>query len=238
MPLQTHDYPLAQATKAGYSKPMFNVESLIAGGGLLLVAAIVFAESGLLVGFFLPGDTLLLSAGVFAAQGKLPIVGLIITVVIAAVLGDNVGYSIGRRTGKRIFRKRDGIFFRSEHIDRAEAFYEKHGGKTIILARFVPVVRTFAPVVAGVGKMPRRKFMLYNVFGGLFWGSGITLLGYAFGSRIPNIDRYILPVIATVTLLTFGPAMYHLLKDKDTRTKLAAKIRLLLQSIFLNKKID
>jgi membrane-associated protein len=216
----------------------FDLESLIQSGGILIVAAIVFAESGLLVGFFLPGDTLLLSAGVLAAQGKLPLVWLIFAVVAAAIIGDNVGYSIGRRAGHRIFRKKDGIFFRHEYIERAEKFYEEHGGKTIVLARFVPIVRTFAPVVAGVGKMPRKRFMLFNVFGGVFWGAGVTLLGYFVGSRIPDIDKYIMPTIAAVTVLTFGPALYHLFKEKETRDLMKYKAKLWLREIFLNKKID
>lgn len=215
---------------------MLNVEQIIQSGGLLLVALIVFAESGLLIGFFLPGDTLLLSAGVFAAQGKLDLGLLILAVVTAAILGDNVGYSIGRRTGKRIFKKEDGIFFRSEHIDRAEKFYEAHGGKTIILARFVPVVRTFAPIVAGVGKMPRRRFLFYNIFGGVFWGAGVTLLGYWFGSKIPDIDHYIMPVIGTVTILTFGPALYHIFKDKEARHLVWQKLKRFLQLLSLNKR--
>jgi membrane-associated protein len=216
----------------------FDLENIIQSGGILAVALIVFAESGLLVGFFLPGDTLLLSAGIFAAQGKLPLIWLIVAVVIAAILGDNVGYSIGRRTGHRIFKKKDGIFFRHEHIERAEKFYEEHGGKTIILARFLPVVRTFAPIVAGVGKMPRRRFMFFNVFGGLFWGAGVTLLGYWFGSKIPDIDKYIMPTIGAVTVLTFGPALYHLFKDKQTRHLVWQKVKFVLRNFLLNKKVD
>ncbi len=140
-------------------------ESIIQSGGVLLVAAIVFAESGLLVGFFLPGDTLLFSAGFFAAQGKLPLGWLLIAIVLAAIIGDNVGYSIGKRTGHKIFKKKDGILFRQEYITRANAFYELHGGKTITLARFVPIVRTFAPVIAGVAHMDRRRFMFFNIIG-------------------------------------------------------------------------
>lgn len=216
---------------------MFNLEQLIASGGILLVAAIVFAESGLLIGFFLPGDTLLLSAGVFAAQGKMPIAWLIVWIVVAAIVGDNVGYSIGRRTGHRIFKKEEGVFFHKKHIQRAEKFYQEHGGKTIIIARFVPIVRTFAPVVAGVGKMPRQRFFMFNVVGALIWGVGVTLLGYWFGTKIPNIDHYILPVIATVTVLTFGPAIYHLLKEKSTREIIKDKIKLFFSNILLNKRV-
>lgn len=216
----------------------FNLEKIIQSGGLLVIGGIVFAESGLLIGFFLPGDTLLFTAGVFAAQGKLPLVWLITTIVGAAIVGDNVGYSIGRRTGHRIFKKKDGIFFRHEHIARAEKFYEMHGGKTVVLARFLPFIRTFAPIVAGVGKMPRGRFMFFNVFGALFWGISVTLLGYWFGVQIPSIDRYILPAVAAGSLLTFGPALYHLLKDEKIRTAIFQNIRLFLRNIFLNKRID
>ena len=205
---------------------MLDVESIIQSGGLLLVALIVFAESGLLIGFFLPGDTLLFTAGFFAAQDKLPLLPLILVVIAAAVIGDNVGYQIGRRLGPRIFRKKDGILFRHEHIERAEKFYEKHGGKTIILARFVPVVRTFAPMVAGVGKMPQRRFAFFNVFGGVFWGGSVILLGYFLGSRIPNIDKCLMPIVVLAMVFTFAPTVYHILKDSRTRELLLAKLRL------------
>lgn len=202
-----------------------NVEHLIQSGGLLLIGAIVFAESGLLVGFFLPGDTLLFSAGFFASQGELPILGLMAVVMAAAIVGDNVGYEIGKRNGHRIFRKKDGLFFRHEHIARAEAFYEKHGGKTVILARFIPVVRTFAPVVAGVGKMSHRRFLAFNIIGGVLWGGGVSLLGYWLGSKIPNIDKYIYPIIGLAVALSVLPALHHLLGDKEVRQKLINKLR-------------
>lgn len=134
-------------------------------------------------------------------------------IVAAAIIGDNVGYTIGKHSGKRIFRKRDGLFFRQEYIARAETFYERHGGKTIILARFVPIIRTFAPVVAGVGHMPRRRFMMFNVVGAITWGVGVTLLGYFLGSKIPDIDAYIQPVIIGATIVTFSPTLYHVGKD-------------------------
>ncbi len=217
---------------------MFDVQHIIESGGILIICLIVFAESGLFIGFFLPGDTLLLSAGIFASLGKLPLGWLMVGVILAAIIGDNVGYSIGRRTGHRIFKKKDGIFFRREHIERAEKFYEKHGGKTIILARFTPIVRTFAPLVAGVGKMPRRHFMLYNIIGGILWGGGVTLLGYWFGSKIPHLDKYIHYVLIFVVVASLGLALFHLLKDKTTRKLLAERLRLSLRSVFLNKKID
>ncbi len=218
---------------------MFDVEKLVRTFGLLGIGAIVFAESGLLVGFFLPGDTLLLFAGFFAAQGELPLGWLLLVVVSAAIIGDNVGYSIGRRTGHRVFKKEDGIFFHRDHIMRAEKFYEKHGGKTIIMARFIPVVRTFAPLVAGVGKMPRRRFMAFNVVGALLWGVGVTLIGYFLGGYFDpdTVEHYILPVMLLVAVGTFGPAMYHLLKEKSTRQAIAARIKLFARNIFLNRKI-
>ncbi len=217
-------------------------EYLITSGGLVAVALIIFAESGLLVGFFLPGDTLLLSAGFLASQGKLSLATLLVVVVVFAILGDNVGYSIGRRAGPRIFKKRDGVVFRQEYLARSEKFYEKHGGKTIILARFIPIVRTFAPVVAGASKMDRKKFMAYNVVGATLWGVGVTTLGYWLGSKVPNIDKYLLPAFLGVTVLTFGPAIYHLLKDKNTRLKLATGFNKLTRKVSkligLNRNID
>lgn len=217
---------------------MFDIEAIIRAGGILLVSLIVFAESGLLVGFFLPGDTLLFGAGLAASQGQLSLPWLIAAVVTAAVIGDNVGYSIGRRTGHRIFKKKDGIVFRQEYLEKAETFYEKHGGKTIIIARFVPIVRTFAPVVAGASKMPRKKFFFYNVVGGILWGAGMPLLGYYVGNRIPGLDHYIDYVILGVVLLSLLLAFGHMLKDPQTRRLLSAKIKDSFSKVFLNKKVD
>lgn len=198
---------------------MFDVTHIIEVGGLLLIAFMVFAETGLLFGFFFPGDTLLLSAGVFAAQGKLNLALAILVIVVSAILGNTVGYFIGKHYGKRLFSKTDGILFRREYIDKAEKFYEIHGWKTILLARFVPIVRTFAPVVAGIGSMNKKAFQLYNVLGALLWGGGLTLLGYLLGSRIPNIDSYILPVVFLAMVLTFGPMLFQLVKSYLTRPK-------------------
>ncbi len=211
---------------------MLDINSIIQSGGILLVAFIVFAESGLLVGFWLPGDTLLLGAGIIAAQGEINIYVLIATVVVAAIVGDNVGYSIGNRTGKNIFKKDDGIFFQKEHLDRAEAFYEAHGGKTIILARFIPIVRTFAPLVAGVGKMSRRRFMVFNIVGAFFWGAGITLIGYWFGSKIPHLEEYVHYVILTVIVISIGSSIIHIMREPKVRKLLFAKIKATISNIF------
>lgn len=217
---------------------MFDVDTIISSGGILIISAIVFAESGLLIGFFLPGDTLLFGAGLAASQGKFSIVWLIICVILAAIIGDNVGYSIGRRAGPRIFKKEDGILFRQEYLQKSEEFYEKHGGKTIILARFTPIVRTFAPVVAGAGKMPRKKFMFYNIIGGVIWGGGMSLLGYTIGGKIPHLDKYIEVVIIGVMVISLMLAFGHVLKDKKTRAMLVTSIKSVLRKINLNKKID
>jgi membrane-associated protein len=203
----------------------FDVAELIKWGGLLLIGFIVFAESGLLFGFFFPGDTLLLTAGFFAAQGILPIETLIAIIVIAAILGDNVGYLTGKHFGPKVFKRRDGLFFRREYVERAERFYEKHGGKTIIIARFFPAIRTFAPIVAGVAKMNWVYFAAYNVVGALLWGVGVTLAGYYIGTSFPTIDHYILPAILIVGHIMLFIFLYHIFRNPQVRAKLKKAIR-------------
>src|SRR3954447_27073387 len=179
----------------------FDLKDLIIAVGYLGVLAIVFAESGLLIGFFLPGDSLLFTAGFLASSlGIFNIWALAIGCFLAAVLGDSVGYAFGHRIGRPLFNKEDSLFFHRDHLLRAQAFYEKHGGKTIILARFLPVVRTFAPIVAGVGAMPYPRFLAFNVIGGALWALGLTTAGYFFGSLIPDPDRYLLPIIVLIIL--------------------------------------
>ncbi len=197
-------------------------ESLIRNGGLLgliAVGFVVFAESGLLIGILLPGgDTTLLLAGSFAATGRIPLLPLLIVIVLAAFIGDNVGYEIGKRSGKHVFRKKESFLFDPEHLLTAEKFYEKHGGKTIILARFVPIVRTFAPLVAGVGKMDRKRFMLFNMIGAIIWGVGVTMAGYLLasllGDRIEDLDKYLIMLVGIATIVAFAPAIYHLFRLK------------------------
>jgi len=191
---------------------MLDVTHIIQAGGLLLIAALIFGESGMFIGFFFPGDTLLLSAGVFAAQGKLSLAAVIIIVAVAAIAGDNVGYHIGKRYGRRLFSKPDGIVFRQEYIRQAEAFYARYGSKTMLVAHFIPVVRTFAPAVAGAANMPYKKFALFDAIGDAAWAVIVTLIGYWFGSRIPNIDHYILLAVAAVVIITLGPTFYHLMQ--------------------------
>jgi len=197
----------------------------IAQAGLWLIALIIFAESGLLIGFFLPGDTLLIAAGVMAATGALPIEWTIVVIALAAIIGDNVGYTIGQYSGKRLFHKKDGILFRHEYVERAQAFYEKHGGKTIIIARFVPIVRTFAPMVAGIGKMPRGRFFLFNVVGGVIWAVSLPLLGYWVGSKIPQIGDYLEYAIVFVVLASLTPAIWHIASSKKSRDMIAKNVK-------------
>jgi membrane-associated protein len=198
---------------------------------LVIVGSIVFAESGLLIGFFLPGDTLLFSVGFFAAQGHVPLYLALLVIFACAVIGDNVGYTIGRRLGPRLFRKKDGIVFRQSYVSRAEAFYEKHGGKTIILARFVPIVRTFAPMVAGVGKMPHSRFFLYNIVGGALWTGALVMLGFWLGSMVdPHVmERFVLLTVGGVMILSFGPMIWHILGDRETRRRMRDRLATVLR---------
>ena len=194
-----------------------DVRGLIQLGGLLAVCVIVFVETGLLVGFFLPGDSLLVTAGVFAAAGDLNVVALLIGASICAVVGDQVGYWIGRRAGDALYRRPDSRVFKRKHLERAHAFYEKYGAKTIVLARFVPIVRTFAPAVAGAAEMTYRRFVVYNVLGGLLWVFSTVLLGYFLGRSVPNIDRHIHIVIAIVIVLSFIPVLVELYRSRTRR---------------------
>ena len=196
-----------------------DVEGIIRWGGLALVTAIVFAETGLLIGFFLPGDSLLVTAGVFAAAGHLDIRVLLSLVTLAAVIGDQVGYYIGYRTGPMIFRREDSLLFKKQHLIRAHNFYEKHGGKTIILARFMPIIRTFAPVVAGVGKMDYRRFVSFNIVGGVAWVWSMSMLGYFLGRTIPDIDKNIHFVIAVVIFLSILPGIIEYLRHRGSASE-------------------
>jgi membrane-associated protein len=191
---------------------IYDVRGIIEWGGLFLLTVIVFTETGLMFGFFLPGDSLLVTAGVFAAAGHLDVFTVVTVLSIAAISGDQLGYWIGLQAGPRLFTREDSIFFHRKHALRAQAFYEKYGGKTIILARFIPVIRTFAPVVAGVGKMQYRKFVSYNVFGGLLWVWGLTFAGYGLGRSIPNIESHIHLVIAIVIFLSILPPIVEVAK--------------------------
>ncbi len=194
-----------------------DLEGLIRWGGLLVLTAIVFTETGLLFGFFLPGDSLLVTAGLLASQPDMGlnvyVMGVILS--IAAILGDTVGYAIGRATGPRIFTRENSIFFNRKHLQRAHDFYEKHGGKTIVIARFMPIIRTFAPVVAGAAAMRYRDFIFYNVFGGLLWVWSMLFTGYFLGRWVPGVDQHIEKVIILVVFLSILPAIIGWLKSRS-----------------------
>ena len=168
----------------------------------------------MLIGFFLPGDSLLFAAGFLASQGYLNIFALIIGCFVCAVVGDNVGYATGKRFGHKLFSKEDSLFFHKNNIVKAQNFYEKHGTKTIVLARFLPVVRTFAPIVAGIGKMDYPTFFKFNLLGGLVWTSGLSMLGFVLGNVIPDVDKYLLPITIAIVVISIIPSLLHLLPDR------------------------
>ena len=193
---------------------IYDVESLVRVGGLLALTVIVFTETGLLVGFFLPGDSLLVTAGIFAARGDLDLWTLNVVLSLAAILGDTVGYGIGFKSGPMIFTRENSLFFNRKHLITAKEFYDQYGGFTIFIARFIPILRTFAPVVAGVGQMRYRRFIVYNVFGGIFWVMSMTFVGYFLGRMVPNIEEQIHLVIAVVIFLSLLPGITKLAREK------------------------
>ena len=190
--------------------------------GYIGVFGIIFAETGLLVGFFLPGDSLLFTAGFLASPASRAIVDhevfslpvLIIGCVIAAIAGDTVGYLFGHRVGRALFQREDLRFFKKKYLLQAQGLYEKHGGKIIIMARFMPFVRTFAPIVAGIGTMHYRRFLSFNAIGGTLWAIGLPLLGYFLGSLIPDVDKYLLPIVIVIVLISVAPPAIHVLRDQ------------------------
>ena len=188
---------------------LYDVRGLIEWGGTALVCLIVFVETGMFVGFFLPGDSLLVTAGVFAGAGHLKLASLLSLVTLCAIAGDQLGYLVGYRSGESLYRREDSRFFRKKHLEEAHAFYEEYGGKTVILARFIPIIRTFCPPVAGAAKMTYRRYLLYDICGGFLWVWGMVLLGYTLGRTVPNVDRKIHFIIAGVIVVSFLPAAYH-----------------------------
>jgi len=193
---------------------IYDVEALVRIGGLMALIAIVFVETGLFLGFFLPGDSLLVTAGLFAARGDLGLWSIFLFVSLAAIVGDTVGYTIGARTGPKIFTREDSLLFHKKHLITTKEFYDRYGGVTIIIARFMPIVRTFAPLVAGVGGMEYRRFVFYNIAGGIGWVVSMTSLGYFLGKAVPGIDRHIHVVIAVVIFLSLLPGIIKLAREK------------------------
>jgi membrane-associated protein len=195
-----------------------DVENLVRVGGLTAMTAIIFAETGLMIGFFLPGDSLLVTAGVFAATGQLNIWAVNGLLIVAAIVGDSVGYWFGRRVGPALFKRPKSLLFNPDHLRRAHDFYEKHGGKTIILARFMPIIRTFAPIVAGMGQMEYRRFLSFNVFGGLLWVISMTGIGYFLG-QVPGVREHIEVVILIVVFLSILPGIIAFAMERYKKRK-------------------
>ena len=191
-----------------------DVRGLVQWGGYLALAIIVFTETGLMIGFFLPGDSLLVTAGLFAAKGDLNIVVLNLLLMFCAITGDATGYYIGKKLGPALFRKEDSMFFKKKHLIATQEFYERHGGKTIIIARFVPIIRTFAPVVAGMANMGYRRFALFNIVGGVAWVFSMTMLGYLLVTMFPATEQHIEKVIIIVVFLSILPGIIEWLRAK------------------------
>ncbi len=200
------------------SVDLLHPDKLIETFGTIGLILAVFAESGLFFGFFLPGDSLLITAGVFAAKGDLQLPVIIVGVFVAAVAGDQVGYVFGRRAGPALFRRPDSRFFKQSHVEKARLYFAEHGPKTIVLARFVPFVRTFAPIVAGVGRMHYPTFVAYNVLGGLLWGVGVTTVGYLLGEAF-DVDRYLLPIIAVIVAMSLVPVLREAVRARRSRAR-------------------
>jgi membrane-associated protein len=196
----------------------YSLDDLIRWGGYVVLFVIVFTETGLLIGFFLPGDSLLITAGLVAAAGGLNIWWLNVILIVAAVTGDSVGYAIGVRLGPRLFTRPKSLLFNPRHIERTRAFYARHGAKTIVIARFVPIVRTFAPVVAGVGQMEYRRFVFYNIAGGVGWVTSMTWAGYALGRAIPNVAEYVHVIVVVVVILSVIPIVVELVRERRRRS--------------------
>jgi len=193
---------------------MLDPITIIKAVGIIGVILIVFAETGLFFGFFFPGDSLLFTAGIFASQGYLDIWVLLVGCVIAAILGDSVGYWSGKKYGRELFDRDKGFFFKKKRLYDAEIFYEKHGKSTIVIARFVPIIRTFAPIVAGIGKMHYKTFISYNIFGGITWVLLLLLSGYFFGGLIPDPDKYIIPIAFAIIVVSFLPIIIKIIRFK------------------------
>ena len=196
---------------------LFNPEGLrqlVHSGGAPLICTIVFIETGFFVGFFLPGDSLLVTAGIFSAAGVIPLKWLLAPVMLCAIAGDQIGYWIGRSAGATLYRREDSFFFRRSHLQRAHDFYEKYGGRAVILARFVPIIRTFCPPVAGAAKMPYGRYLVFDICGGIFWVGTMILGSYFLGHLVPNIAQRIHYVIAVVIILSIMPAIISILRAR------------------------
>ncbi len=204
----------------------FDLRTFIQTYGAYGVAAVVFAETGLMVGFFLPGDSLLFTAGFLASQGLLDIWQLSLLTAAMAVVGDTTGYLVGRWSGKTLFTRPDSRFFKKKHLMKAHEFYERHGGKAILLAQFMPIVRTFSPVTAGIASMNYVRFAAFNVIAAILWGFCIPWAGYFLGTRIPDVDRYLLPIVALIIIASIAPSAIHVWRESGAEITAAVRARL------------
>lgn len=207
---QIHDWTSRRTTSS--LEDMFDVNLLIQTGGLYILALFLFAEVGLFLGFFLPGDTLLIAAGIFAKQGKMSIAAVLVIAALSAIAGDSTAYLIGRHVGRRIFNREYSVLFNRKHVLKAERFFERYGAKTVSVTHFIPIVRTFTPLVAGVAKLTYPLFLAFDAIGDIAWSVVVGLLGYYVGSRIPGIDNYILLVIGAAVILSLAPTIVHLVR--------------------------
>ncbi|HXA77204.1 MAG TPA: VTT domain-containing protein [Candidatus Acidoferrales bacterium] len=197
---------------------LYDVRGLVEWGGTLLVCVVVFVETGMFVGFFLPGDSLLVTAGVFAGAGHMKLAELLSLVTLCSIAGDQMGYLIGRKAGENLYTREDSRFFKKRHLESAHEFYERFGGKTIIIARFVPIIRTFCPPVAGAAKMRYRRYLAYDIIGGFLWVWSMVLVGYTLGRTVPNVDKKIHYIIAGVIVVSLIPAAYQAWKARGSKT--------------------
>lgn len=215
---------------------MLDTHSILQAGSLILIGAVIFAESGLLLGLFFPGDTLLIAGGIFAAEDKLPLSYLIVVVSTATILGYQMGYYLGRTAGPRLFKRREGLLFREDYLASTESFFKRNGWQAILFARFIAIIRTVAPLVAGVGKMNLQLFTIFNVIGGVFWSAGLILLSFWIGQKVPNLDSYIKYFILLAILLTLGSVFYELLKNKQKRREILGAIKEELKILVSNRR--
>jgi membrane-associated protein len=204
---------------------MFDAHSILEAGSLLLISGVIFAESGLLLGLILPGDTLLIAGGVFASSGKLPLWPLIIFSAVSTIAGYQLGYLLGRSAGPRVFKQEQGILFRRDYMNHTQAFFARHGWKTILIARFIAIVRTIIPLVAGMGKMDQKVFFIFNVVGGVIWSAGLILLSYWAGSKVPNLDSYIQYLVLAAVVITWGGLLFELYKKGARRREIISALK-------------
>lgn len=215
---------------------ILNVDDLLQTGGLVALALIIFAETGLLMGFFLPGDTLLIAAGIFAAEGKIPLILALPVAAIAAIAGYQLGYKIGAKAGPRFFTRNDGLLFKREYIIKTEGLVAKHGVGAILIARFIAVVRTIVPLVAGMGKMDKKRFWINNVVGSILWTFSVILASYWLGSKIPNLDKFLIPLLLLAMILTTGSILVGLLRSRKKRAELRAALKQEFRYLFKRPK--